>query len=96
MFAGKRKRKHAPPRRDVHSYPQKYPVVFRIPISRRRLESRRTGRQAESRSVPADDGRPEQWGENAKKQAISDGNRLHCLETAVSGRYSSSRFMCAT
>jgi hypothetical protein len=70
--------------------------VFRIPISRRRLESRRTGRQAESRSVPADDGRPEQWGENAKKQAISDGNRLHCLETAVSGRYSSSRFMCAT
>lgn len=43
-----------------------------------------------------DDGRPEQWGENAKKQAISDGNRLHCLETAVSGRYSSSRFMCAT
>ena len=59
-------------------------------------ESRRTGRQAESRSVPADDGRPEQWGENAKKQAISDGNRLRCLETAVSGRYSSSRFMCAT
>lgn len=45
--------------------------------------------------------RPTMGGRNSgvktqKKQAISDGNRLRCLETAVSGRYSSSRFMCAT
>ena len=42
--------------------------------------------------------RPTTGGRNSgvKTQAISDGNRLRCLETAVSGRYSSSRFMCAT
>ena len=44
------------------------------------------------RKAAARDGRPNL----AAFRPTTDGNRLRCLETAVSGRYSSSRFMCAT